>query len=653
MNNSAVRLKAIVDPRHGLIGIGYLICYVALDALSYVHPLLKLGITPWNPDAGLTLAFLLLRGWRQAPWTVAAAFAAEILVHGAPAPMFTLLSASAVVAIGYGTLAYVLAQRKFDHLLASRRSAVEFGCATALTALVVSAGYAAAFVAAGVLSIESTGDAVVRNWVGDLNGVLTVTPLLLARPTLAGALRAFRGHRSLIAAQGVVLAVLLWVVFRVQPLEGLPLVYILFLPVVWITLTWGVIGASAVTLLIQIALIGAAAPHLTAGALIEVQYLLLTLALTGVLLGAILTERANALAQVAAGEAEQRALLDAAPDAVLATDLAGHVTSANLAARQLFKAPDVALQNTDVSRWLPELRLAADTERIRLAGVRADTERFPAEVACVRLNAPAREGYLLIVRDMTGHDHAQRQLRERDMALARAMRFALAGEMASALTHELNQPITALVSYLNSVEILMEPLKVSDSRLLDTLHKAARESHRASDVIRRLRDFYGAGAVNVSHIDVKALLAGVLSAFADRAGRLNIDITHDIRIATQVSTDGIQLQMVLHNLIGNSIDAIADASPGTGRVHIAMTALQGVMRIVVEDSGGGVPEEIRSRLFEPFVTSKVDGMGLGLAISRSLLRSQGGELSLDTSLPTGTRFVVELPLATGVSGVVG
>jgi C4-dicarboxylate-specific signal transduction histidine kinase len=171
-------------------------------------------------------------------------------------------------------------------------------------------------------------------------------------------------------------------------------------------------------------------------------------------------------------------------------------------------------------------------------------------------------------------------------------------------------------------------------------------------VIRRLRDFYSGAAANVSRVDIKALVHGVLSAFADRAVRLGIEITHDIRVAEEVCTDGIQLQMVLHNLIANSIDAIADGPPGTGRVHIAMTASQGMMRIVVEDTGTGVPEEIRSQLFEPFVTSKVDGMGLGLAISRSLLRSQGGELSLDSSLSTGSRFVVELPLAASTTRVV-
>ena len=170
--------------RGWLLGIGYLVSYVALDALSYVQPLLKLGITPWNPDAGLTLAFLLFRGWRQAPWTAAAALAAELLVRDAAVPLLTLLCASGVIAGAYGALAFTLSRRGLDHLLASRRAALEFSFGAALTALVVASGYAVTFVLAGVLPISSAGDAIARNWVGDLNGVLTLTPVLLAAPAV-------------------------------------------------------------------------------------------------------------------------------------------------------------------------------------------------------------------------------------------------------------------------------------------------------------------------------------------------------------------------------------------------------------------------------------------------------------------------------------
>jgi two-component system sensor kinase FixL len=636
--------------RSGLFAVGYVLAYVVLDALSYVQPLLKLGITPWNPDAGLTVAFLLLRGWRQTPWAAAAALSAEIWVRGAPAPWFALICASIIIAAGYGGLAFALARRRLDHLLASRRAALEFSAGAALTAVTVASGYAATFVAAGVLPASSAADAIARNWVGDLNGILTLTPLLLAAPLARRALPALRKHGLLIAFQGGSLAMLMLLVFGLRPAGDLPLAYVLFAPVIWITLTWGVIGASAATLFIQISLLVIAAPHLSGSSLVEIQYLLVTLALTALLLGAVLAERASALARVATGEAEQRALLAAAPDAVLATNLGGQITSANLAAQRLFGAADGGLLGGSLVQWLPEVDLRDGLERRRLVGRRADGGAFSAEIACVRLDPPARAGYLLIARDMTEHDQAQTRLRERDTALARAMRFALAGELATALTHELNQPITALVSYLRAVEILAEPLQIPDLRVHDTLHKATREALRASDILKRLRDFYRGGALNRVMIEIRPLIADVVSAFSDRAARLGVELSQDILVAHEVCVDRIQLQMVLHNLLANALDALADTAPGTRRVHITVSVEGERLRLMVEDTGYGVPPEIRSQLFEPFVTNKFDGMGLGLAISRSLLRSQGGELRLDAAGSEapgayGARFVVELPVA--------
>jgi two-component system sensor kinase FixL len=636
--------------RNGSFGAAYVLAYVALDAWSYVQPLLKLGITPWNPDAGLTLAFLLLRGWRQAPWAALAALSAEVWVRGAPAPWSALICASSIIGVGYGTLAYVLTHRRLDHLLASRRAALEFSFGAASAALAVSAGYAATFVVAQVLPASSAGDAIARNWVGDLNGILTLTPILLAAPLGPRNLQAVRKHGLLVASQGLVLTAVILVLFSVRPLGDLPLAYLLFVPVIWITLIWGVIGATTATLFIQISLLAGAAPHLNGSSLIEIQYLLVTLAFTALLLGAVLAEQKGALARVEAGEAEQRALLSAAPDAVLATDPAGGITSVNLAAQRLFGAADGDMMGTNLAQWFPSLGALGALERHRLSGRRAGGAAFPAEIACVRLDPPARAGYLLIARDMTDYDHAQAQLRERDTALARAMRFALAGELATALTHELNQPITALVSYLRAVEILSAPLVSGDERVADTIGKATREALRASDILKRLREFYRGGALNVTMIDLRLLLAEVVSSFSDRAARLGVKVVQDIRITREVPTDRTQLQMVLHNLLSNALEALADSPAEDRRIIVTANMENQRVKLIVEDTGCGVSPEIRSQLFEPFVTNKFDGMGLGLAISRSLLRSQGGELRLDASdsdgsAAHGARFVVEFPVA--------
>jgi two-component system sensor kinase FixL len=625
------------------MGALYVVAYVALDAMSFVQPMLKLGITPWNPDAGLTLAFLLMRGWRQAPWVAAAALSAELIVHHSPGPPLTLICASTLVAMGYGGLAYELAHRGFDQTLMSRRSALELSIGTALAALAIAGGYAAVFVAGAVLPFSAAADAISRNWVGDLNGVLTLTPLLLAAPLAARALPALRVHAALVVFQVTVLTAVMWLVFRVSSSGDLPL-YVLFAPVIWITLTWGAIGASAAALAIQCGFLIGSAAHLSANSMVETQYFLMTLALTAVLLGAVLEERVRALRRVAAGEAEQRCLLAAAPDAVLTTDPSGAILSANLAAERLFAVAGCDLQGSRLSGFFPTFELADSIERRRLHGTRPNGDSFSAEIACVKLEPPARPGYLLIVRDMSDYDLAQTQIRERDNALSRAMRFALAGELATALTHELNQPITALVSYLKAVEIMAEKFDTHDPRVADTLGKAAREALRASDVLKRLRDFYRGSVVNLTHIDIHGLIAEVLASFQDRATRLGVTIESDVAVTREVYSDRTKLQMVLHNLIGNALDAVAEVPPGSRHVRVTVTTEGDRLSVSVDDSGRGVLLDVRQTLFEPFVTSKVDGMGLGLSISRSLLRSHGGELRLDASGTTGARFLVDLPL---------
>jgi two-component system sensor kinase FixL len=631
--------------RNCLLGIGYVVAYIALDDLSFVQPLLKLGITPWNPDAGLTLAFLLLCGWRQAIWTAVAAILAELLVRGAPVSLPALLCSSAVIAIGYGAFAFVLSKHGLDLLLASRRAVLEFGLGSAVTAFVIASAYAATLIVFGVLPVALTSHAIARNWIGDTNGILTLTPLLLAAPAVKRAWPALRAHRGLIASQALVLAASLWLVFWRGPAAHVSFIYVLFAPVVWITLAWGVPGASLATLLIQIGFMTGLAPQLSAASTIEIQYFLVTLVFTALLLGAVLAERADALDRMRISEAEQRALLTTAPDAVLTTNLAGQITSANIAAERLLRASSSEMCGTPLAGWLPELFLIQPVARRRLNGTRANGERFPVEIACVLLDAPARPGYLLIARDMSEYEHAQAQLRERETALASAMRFALAGELSTALTHELNQPMTAIVSYLKAVEILAAPFDSRDPRLTETVHKATREALRAADILKRLRDFYRAGAVHVAAVDVEKLIADVACSFADRAERLGVHLTQEIRVTQEIAADRVQLQMVLYNLMANALDAVAEVATEGRRVHMRAVTDGDQLRVTLEDSGRGVPSDVLKQLFEPFVTSKTDGMGLGLAISRSLLRSQGGELRLDISSAAGARFLVELPVS--------
>lgn len=243
-------------------------------------------------------------------------------------------------------------------------------------------------------------------------------------------------------------------------------------------------------------------------------------------------------------------------------------------------------------------------------------------------------------------DTALRQMRRQDAALQRSMRFAVAGQLASALTHELNQPMTALLSYVRSAELMTESLARADERLAGTLRKAGEEAARAAAVLRRLREFYRGEGARLEPTDATAVCARVAEALQDRMRRNSVEFEMRARDGVpNVMVDRTQLEIVLHNLLTNSLDAF-DALPARGararRIELAAEASGTDVLIGVDDSGPGISANLIERLFEPFVTSKISGMGLGLSLSRTFLRHQGGDLWNEPSRLGGARFVIRL-----------
>jgi two-component system, LuxR family, sensor kinase FixL len=242
---------------------------------------------------------------------------------------------------------------------------------------------------------------------------------------------------------------------------------------------------------------------------------------------------------------------------------------------------------------------------------------------------------------------ARSEAQERDRQLARAMRFAVAGEMASSLTHELNQPITALVSYLQAAQIMSAPAAATDKRVAETLGKAANEAIRAAEVLRRLRDFYqGTGPAAPGPTSAGYCCASVLELLEPRLRRQGVRVRqalpHQLPL---VAIDRTQVEMVLHNLVSNAIDALASRPAGGRELLLEARVEAGQVVLAVEDSGPGVAGDALGELFEPFNTTKPDGMGLGLAISRNLMRAQGGELShCGARQLGGACFELRLPL---------
>jgi signal transduction histidine kinase len=240
---------------------------------------------------------------------------------------------------------------------------------------------------------------------------------------------------------------------------------------------------------------------------------------------------------------------------------------------------------------------------------------------------------------------ASQALEAREADLNRAMRVAAAAETASALAHELNQPLTAASNYVQACDIMLREIAQTPPALSDTMRKALTEVERAGEVVRRLRDFYRGGEAHREPVELARLIDESMRPLRGRFERHGIVVTQ--RLAPDLPTvavDRVQIEMAIHNLLGNAIDAISDANTDVREIVVEAAREGSVVSLAVHDSGPGVAPAVAEQLFRTFATSKPSGMGLGLAISRSIVESHGGRLWLEPAA-RGARFVLTLPVA--------
>ncbi|MDO9224969.1 MAG: ATP-binding protein [Pseudomonadota bacterium] len=239
---------------------------------------------------------------------------------------------------------------------------------------------------------------------------------------------------------------------------------------------------------------------------------------------------------------------------------------------------------------------------------------------------------------------AEEKLHQREAELNQAMRLAAAGEMTQAIAHELNQPLSALANYARASRAMLDAPEQHGTLLAETLGKIDREATRAGQVVHRLREFFRGGGLRLETLSAAELIEEGLAPARRRAERAGIAVSVDLHGDLPLFlADRVQMGTVLHNLLVNAIEAIESDDPKTRAIAITVRQLDaGRLRFCVRDSGRGVVPEMRGRLFESFATSKPEGMGLGLTISRTLVEAHGGELLLDNLRPT--RFCFTLPI---------
>jgi two-component system sensor kinase FixL len=280
-----------------------------------------------------------------------------------------------------------------------------------------------------------------------------------------------------------------------------------------------------------------------------------------------------------------------------------------------------------------------------VVGQRSDGSTFPMELAVGEMHVREQRFFTGFIRDLTERQQTEARLQELQSELVHMSRLTAMGEMASALAHELNQPLAAIANYMKGSRRLLENRQDRGlGTLRDAMDKAADQALRAGDIVRRLRDFVSRGESERRIEDLKKLIeeASALALVGAKDKGVRVRFAFAPRL-NYVLADKVQVQQVLLNLIRNAIDAM-ESAPKRELVVATSAAPNNMVEISVTDTGGGITPEIADQLFQPFVTTKTHGMGVGLSISRTIIESHGGAIAHRPNPAGGTIFTFTLPV---------
>jgi two-component system sensor kinase FixL len=352
-----------------------------------------------------------------------------------------------------------------------------------------------------------------------------------------------------------------------------------------------------------------------------------------------------------------KSILANAPDAMIGTDDQGVVISFNGAAEALFGYTSAEVVGRNVSLLMPppdrEMHekymakyRASDQRRIigtsrRVLGQRKNGTLFPHTLHVAEARVGGQRVFNGFLRDLTEQEAAAAELAELQAELLHVSRLSAMGTMASTLAHELNQPITAIANYVETSLALLNAADADRAVIGDALTEAAQQAHRAGKIVHRVREFFARGKVDKTSEALPALVDDACALGLIGAAQRGIVVECDIAPGiSPVLVDRVQIQQVLINLMRNAVEAIAPGKRGI--VRITARPRGNFAHITVTDNGIGLPEGLEERLFSAFVTTKRDGMGLGLSICRTIIESHGGRIWAEKR-PVGTAFHFTLP----------
>lgn len=271
-------------------------------------------------------------------------------------------------------------------------------------------------------------------------------------------------------------------------------------------------------------------------------------------------------------------------------------------------------------------------------------------VSCEPIEYEGQDCYLFVAQDVSAAKRTEEEYRRHRDELAHVTRVATMGEMATSLAHELNQPLAALSAYVSGSLQRLKPGDVVNGDIIEALEKASEQANRASDIIRRLRDFVAKNERKFECVDINDAVLVATNFMRSELNLGQIDLVLDLTQSdVQVEGDPILIQQVIFNLLKNSADAVNKGQAGTGKVTVNTARDNGLVSFTIEDNGRGIAPGDQSLLFEPYFSTKEAGLGLGLPICRSIIENLNGEIWCEPNAALGTRFRFHLPAA-GVPG---
>jgi two-component system, LuxR family, sensor kinase FixL len=511
--------------------------YVVLDVASFLFWIDPVPVKPWNPQAGLAVAFVYAGGLRYATPLFAAAWICEALFRHPSTPMLQAIAALAMT-LAFTVTGLAVRRRTYAKGLTSVASVRDFLLIAAAGAALSSILYVGAYVlATPQTAFPALYSSVLHKGLGDFAGIIVVMPLvallLLPRSDVMPAREPVWLDASVFL---LTLAAVIALLFSVESPTSERLLYLLFVPLIVLAMRRGFAGAALGIATVQVAIVTSL---WLAGRSVEdaaaYQMLMVVLGITTLVLGAVAGERRRAIAELARRSAE---------------------------------------------------------------------------------------------------------LRAQQQALSDAMRVSAASETASTLAHEMSQPLSAIGTYAHAMLEMLRRGKSSPVELTGVMERIVAESARTRETVQRIRDFFRSGAARRETVDLAALVADAVDALRDRMRANGISLATDVQAGLPLlSADRVQLGIVLHNLVGNAADAVADAPPPRW-IRISARERGTFVEVEIADGGPGIDPSVRDALFEPLATTKPAGMGLGLPISRTLILAHGGRLELASLHPTTFRFTL-------------